>query len=69
MSTSAYVWKERLDFPYMVRAKVGKVSNEIVGSYQTIDMAKSVAKRFPDARVIQRVTGQVWDVVQEGEVT
>lgn len=58
MSVGGQVWKQAFDNPFVVRATVDNVKNEIVGSFETIEDAKEAASGYPDAKIYNNVSGK-----------
>jgi len=58
MSVGGTIWKQAMDRPYVVRATVGRVANELVGSYETLEEAREVADVHHDARILHAVSGE-----------
>ena len=67
MSSSGYIWQTRMNFPFVVRATVEKVSNEKVGTYETLLMAASVAMNYPHAKIFHSISGKEYLMNEKGE--
>lgn len=58
MSVGAEVWRKAMDRPYVVRATVNRVRNEIVDSFDDWTEARAIADGYADARIFHAVSGQ-----------
>ena len=58
MSVSGYVWRAAMDRPFVVRATIGQVKNEIAGSYNNLDQARLVAAKYADALIWHAISGE-----------
>jgi hypothetical protein len=58
LSVGGAVWRQAMNRPFVVRATVGSVGNERVGSYADWDEARGVADGYSDARIFHAVSGE-----------
>lgn len=62
LSVGALVWKQAMDFPFVVRGTVGRVRNELVGSFASKQQALQCVRSVDDGRIIHNVSGLVlWE--------
>ena len=61
MSVAAHVWRRAMDKPYVVRATIGRVVNEIAGQHAAQEDAIEQARQLPGGTVVHAVSGRkVW---------
>ena len=58
MSVGAEIWRNAMDRPYVVRATVNRVRNEVVESFEDWSEARALAEKHNDARIFHAVSGQ-----------
>ncbi|MDW9481747.1 hypothetical protein GOB57_24165 [Sinorhizobium meliloti] len=58
LSVGGAIWRAAMDRPFVVRATVGRVGNERVGSYDHWDEAREAADGYDDARIFHAVSGE-----------
>lgn len=62
LSVGASAWKQAMDFPFVVRGTVGRVRNELVGSFASKQQALQCVRAADDGRIIHNVSGLVlWE--------
>lgn len=65
LSPGALVWQRAMKFPFVVRGTKNNVKNELIGSYKTKEEAEQAAKKYPDAKVYNNISGKVIESIEK----
>lgn len=65
MNVGKYVWEKAIARPYTVRARVGRVSNEYVAQFATLEEAMECAEHLDRGAIYHAVSGEtLWESVE-----
>lgn len=59
LSAGAAIWQDRMNRPFVVRGTVANVSNELVGTFATLQDARDAASKVSDGKIFHRISGAV----------